>query len=44
VRIAWRNGVALRDAAALWAEVAAVLLPEGLLSAEAANKETLDGR
>ena len=43
VRITWRNGTATRDAAALWQEVAAVLAPAGLLRADAAIKETVDG-
>ena len=43
VRIAWRNGTATRDAAALWQQVAAVLAPAGLLRADAAIMETVDG-
>ncbi len=43
VRIAWRNGAATRDAAALWQQVAAVLVPAGLLRADAAIMETVDG-
>jgi flagellar biosynthesis/type III secretory pathway protein FliH len=43
VRIAWRNGAAARDAAALWQQVAVVLLPAGLLRADATIKETIDG-
>ena len=43
VRIAWRNGTATRDAAALWQQVAAVLAPAGLLRADAAIRETVDG-
>ncbi len=31
LRIAWRNGLAVRDGAALWREVAEILLPHGLL-------------
>ena len=31
VRIAWHNGAATRDAAALWQQVAAILAPAGLL-------------
>jgi flagellar biosynthesis/type III secretory pathway protein FliH len=42
VRIAWHNGAATRDAAALWQEVAAILAPAGLLSADAAIRETVD--
>jgi hypothetical protein len=43
VRIAWRNGTATRDAAALWQQVAAVLAPAGLLRADAAIRETVNG-
>jgi hypothetical protein len=43
VRIAWRNGAATRDAAALWQQVAAVLAPAGLLRAETEIRETVDG-
>jgi hypothetical protein len=43
VRITWRNGSATRDASAIWQEVAAVLVPAGLLSADAAIKETTNG-
>jgi flagellar biosynthesis/type III secretory pathway protein FliH len=43
VRIAWHNGGATRDAAALWQQVAAVLVPAGLMRADAAIKETADG-
>ena len=44
VRIAWRNGAAVRDAAALWEQVAAVLAPAGLLRAGAMMmRETADG-
>jgi flagellar assembly protein FliH len=43
VRIAWHNGTATRDAAALWQQVAAVLAPAGLLRADAAIRETVDG-
>ena len=43
VRIAWRNGVATRDAAALWQQVMAILAPAGLLSADVAIRETVDG-
>jgi hypothetical protein len=43
VRIAWHNGSAVRDAAALWEQVAAVLVPAGLLRADAMIKETVDG-
>ena len=43
IRIAWHNGAATRDAAALWQQVAAVLVPAGLLRADAAIMETVDG-
>jgi hypothetical protein len=43
VLIAWRNGSAVRDAAVLWEQVAAVLVPAGLLQTEAAIRETIDG-
>jgi hypothetical protein len=43
VRIGWRSGSATRDAAALWEQVAVVLAPAGLLGAETAIKETIDG-
>jgi flagellar biosynthesis/type III secretory pathway protein FliH len=43
VRIAWRNGAAVRDASALWQQVADVLAPAGLLRADAAIRETIDG-
>lgn len=43
VRIAWRNGSAARNAAALWQQVADVLVPAGLLPADPAIKETVDG-
>jgi hypothetical protein len=43
VKIAWHNGTAVRDAAALWGQVAAVLAPAGLLPADAAIMETVDG-
>ncbi len=43
VHIAWHNGSAVRDAAALWEQVAAVLVPAGLLRADAMIKETVDG-
>jgi flagellar assembly protein FliH len=43
VRIAWRSGSATRDAAALWQEVAAVLAPAGLLRADTAIRETING-
>jgi flagellar biosynthesis/type III secretory pathway protein FliH len=43
VRIVWRSGAAMRDAAALWQQVAAVLAPAGLLRADAGIRETIDG-
>ncbi|HEY2616265.1 MAG TPA: hypothetical protein VGI78_02900 [Acetobacteraceae bacterium] len=43
VRVAWHNGTATRDAAALWQQVAAVLAPAGLLRADVAIRETVDG-
>ena len=43
VRIAWRDGSATRDTAALWEQVAAVLMPAGLLRTDAAIRETVDG-
>jgi hypothetical protein len=43
VRIAWRSGSATRDAAELWRQVASVLMPAGLLMAQAAIRETIDG-
>jgi hemolysin-activating ACP:hemolysin acyltransferase len=43
VRIAWRAGSATRDTAALWEQVAAVLMPAGLLRTDAAIRETIDG-
>ncbi len=32
LRIAWKDGLAVRDAAAIWREVAAILVPQGLLA------------
>jgi flagellar biosynthesis/type III secretory pathway protein FliH len=43
VRIAWRNGMAMREAASLWQQVASVLVPGGLLRADVTVKETIDG-
>ena len=34
VRIAWRDGLAVRDGAALWREVAAILVPQSLLASD----------
>lgn len=42
VRVVWHNGAAVRDAASLWQQVAAVLVPEGLLRADAMIRETVD--
>ena len=36
LRIAWQDGLAVRDGAALWREVAAILLPQGLLATASA--------
>jgi flagellar assembly protein FliH len=44
VRIAWRNGSAVRDAAALWQQVAEVLAPAGLLRMDAGVKEIANGQ
>ena len=43
VRVTWHNGSAVRDAAGLWDQVAAVLAPAGLLRADAKIRETVDG-
>jgi hypothetical protein len=43
LRVAWRNGFAVRDATALWQQVAEILAPAGLLRIEAGVKETVDG-
>jgi hypothetical protein len=43
VRIAWRNGVATRDAAALWQQVAEILMPAGLMRTGIAIREMVDG-
>ena len=43
VRIDWRNGAAVRDAGVLWEQVAAVLVPAGLLRPDATIRETVDG-
>ncbi len=44
VKIAWRNGAAIRDATALWEQVAAILAPAGLLRTDVVfNMETVDG-
>jgi flagellar biosynthesis/type III secretory pathway protein FliH len=42
VRIAWHNGAAVRDAAALWDQIAAILVPAGLLRTGAMSKEAID--
>lgn len=44
VRITWRNGAAVRDTASLWQQVAAILMPAGLLRSNAAIMETVDGQ
>jgi hypothetical protein len=43
VHIAWHNGGATRDAAGLWQQVAEVLVPAGLMRADATIRETIDG-
>jgi flagellar biosynthesis/type III secretory pathway protein FliH len=44
VKISWRNGAAVRDATALWEQVAAVLAPAGLLRTDVVfRRETVDG-
>jgi flagellar biosynthesis/type III secretory pathway protein FliH len=44
VKIAWRNGAVVRDATALWEQVAAILAPAGLLRTDVVfNRETVDG-
>jgi flagellar biosynthesis/type III secretory pathway protein FliH len=44
VKIAWRNGAAVRDATALWEQVAAILAPAGLLRTDVVfNRETVNG-
>lgn len=43
VRVTWRNGSAVRNAAALWQQVAEILMPMGLLHAETTIEETIDG-
>ena len=42
VRVTWHNGAAMRDAAALWEQVAGVLAPAGLLRVDSMIKETVD--
>lgn len=44
VRISWRNGTATRDASALWQQVAAILMPAGLLDDIPMTLETVDGQ
>jgi len=44
VRISWRNGSATRDASALWQQVAAILMPAGLLDHTPMTVETVDGQ
>jgi hypothetical protein len=43
LRIAWRNGSAVRNATALWQQVAEILAPAGLLQINAGLKESADG-
>jgi len=44
VKISWRNGAVVRDATALWEQVAAILAPAGLLRTDIVfNRETVDG-
>jgi flagellar biosynthesis/type III secretory pathway protein FliH len=44
VKVAWHNGAAVRDATALWQQVAAILAPAGLLRTDVVFKrETVDG-
>ena len=48
LRIAWRNGVAVREGAALWRDVSAILMPQGLLgddpvSGNLGGEEVLNG-
>ena len=40
LRIAWRDGLAVRDGAALWREVAAILVPQGLLGNDLAMDQS----
>jgi flagellar assembly protein FliH len=44
VRVTWHNGSAVRDAAGLWDQVAAVLAPAGLLRTDARIRETVDAQ
>ena len=39
VRIAWRNGSAVRDTASLWPEIESILASSGFLALQPANKE-----
>lgn len=43
LRIAWRNGSAVRNATALWQQVSEILAPAGLLQIDARVKERADG-
>jgi flagellar biosynthesis/type III secretory pathway protein FliH len=43
VRVAWRNGSAVRSVNALWQQVVDVLAPAGLLPEDARVKEMVDG-
>ena len=49
VRIAWRNGLAVREGAALWRDVSAILMPQGLLGdeptvSELGTEDALNGK
>jgi flagellar assembly protein FliH len=43
LRIAWRNGSAVRNATALWQQIAEILTPAGLLRTDTGAKERADG-
>ena len=43
LRITWQNGSAVRNATALWQQVAEILVPAGLLRTDIGVKETVDG-
>ena len=44
VRITWRNGMASRDAGALWQQVAAILIPAALLDDTPMTLESVNGQ
>jgi hypothetical protein len=44
LRIAWRNGSAVRNTTALWQQVAEILAPAGLLRTDIGMKEIEDGQ